>query len=305
MIGGNINGRMKSMVKSMTGFGKGDFRVDDKYFQVELKSVNHRYMDISIRLPKIFNYLEENIRNLIKSYLQRGRIEVYITYKNTGSSDVKMEIDMLLAREYLNLLLEMEKNLSIRNDITTSLIAGFPDVIKIEKREEDEGEIWQCLQGALDDALIKFVSMREKEGDKLKADMLKRLDRTDDFLMQIENRSPIIVQEYRQKLTDRIEEILSEQFDLDDTRIATEVALFADKSNITEEIVRLHSHIEQFTKILEENDAVGRKLDFLLQEMNREINTIGSKANDLIIANLVINIKSELEKMREQVQNIE
>ena len=293
------------MVKSMTGFGKGDFRVDNKYFQVELKSVNHRYMDISIRLPKIFNYLEENIRNLIKSYLQRGRIEVYITYENTGSSDVKMEIDMPLAREYLDSLLEMETNLSIRSDITTSLIVGFPDVIKIEKKKEDEGEIWECLQGALDDALIKLVSMRKKEGNKLKEDMLKRLDRTDDFLMQIENRSPIIVQEYRQKLTDRIEEILSEQFDLDDTRIATEVALFADKSNITEEIVRLHSHIEQFTKILEEDDAIGRKLDFLLQEMNREINTIGSKANDLIIANLVINIKSELEKMREQVQNIE
>ena len=293
------------MVKSMTGFGKSDFRVDDKYFQVELKSVNHRYMDISIRLPKIFNYLEESIRNLIKSYLQRGRVEVYIAYKNTGGGDVKVEIDMPLAKEYLDSLLEMEKSLPVQSDITTSLIVSLPDVIKIEKREEDEEEIWRCLQGALNDALVKLVSMRKKEGDKLKTDMLKRLNRTDDFLVQIENRSPIIVQEYRQKLTDRIEEILNEQFDLDDTRIATEVALFADKSNITEEIVRLHSHIEQFTGILEEDDAVGRKLDFLLQEMNREINTIGSKANDLTIANLVINIKSELEKMREQVQNIE
>ncbi len=293
------------MIKSMTGFGKGDSQIGNIHFQVELKSVNHRYMDISIRLPKMFTYLEENIRGLIKSYLKRGRIEVYIAYKNVGGSDVKVVVDMPLAKEYLNSLLEIERDLSVQSDITTSLIVSFPDVIKIEEKEENEDEVWQCLHNALNDALIKLVRMRKEEGNKLKVDMLKRLNIIDDFLVQIKDRSPIIVQEYRQKLTDRIKEILNEQFDLDDNRIATEVALFADKSNITEEIVRLHSHIEQFTKILEEDDAVGRKLDFLLQEMNREINTIGSKANDLVIANLVINIKSELEKMREQVQNIE
>ncbi len=293
------------MIKSMTGFGKGDSQIGNIHFQVELKSVNHRYMDISIRLPKMFTYLEENIRGLIKSYLKRGRIEVYIAYKNVGGSDVKVVVDMPLAKEYLNSLLEIERDLSVQSDITTSLIVSFPDVLKIEEKEENEDEVWQCLHNALNDALIKLVRMRKEEGNKLKVDMLKRLNIIDDFLVQIKDRSPIIVQEYRQKLTDRIKEILNEQFDLDDNRIATEVALFADKSNITEEIVRLHSHIEQFTKILEEDDAVGRKLDFLLQEMNREINTIGSKANDLVIANLVINIKSELEKMREQVQNIE
>lgn len=293
------------MIKSMTGFGKGDSRIEDKHFQVELKSVNHRYMDINIKLPKVFTYLEENIRNLIKSYLQRGRIEVYIIYENIDSSDVNISVDMSLAREYLSSLLKIEKDLLVKNDITTSLIVNFPNVIRIEKAEENEEEIWQCLQEALDDALTKLVIMRKKEGDKLKADMLKRLNKINNFLVQIENRSPIIVQEYRQKLTDRIKEIVDEQFDLDDGRIAVEVALFADKSNITEEIVRLNSHIEQFIKILDEDDAVGRKLDFLLQEMNREINTIGSKANDLATANLVINIKSELEKMREQVQNIE
>lgn len=293
------------MIKSMTGFGKGDARVEDKYFQVELKSVNHRYMDINIRLPKMFTYLEENIRSLIKSHLQRGRIEVYINYENIGGSDIKVAIDTPLAKEYLNSLLKMEKDLLIQSDITTSLIVGFPDVIKIEKKEENEEEIWQCLQDALNSALIKLVAMRKEEGSKLKIDMSKRLNKINDFLARIKDRSPVIVQEYRQKLTDRIKEILEEQFDLDDTRMAMEVALFADKSNITEEIVRLHSHIGQFTKILEEDDAVGRKLDFLLQEMNREINTIGSKANDLTTANLVINIKSELEKMREQVQNIE
>jgi uncharacterized protein (TIGR00255 family) len=262
-------------------------------------------MDVSIRLPKMFTYLEENIRNFIKSYLQRGRIEVYIVYKNMGDSDVKVTIDMPLAKEYLNSLTKMDWELAIQSDITTSLIVGFPDVLKVERKEEDEEETWQCLQKALDTALMELIAMRKEEGEKLKIDMLKRLDKIDGLLAQIRDRSPIIIQEYRQKLTDRIKEILDEQLDLDEGRIAMEVALFADKSNITEEIVRLHSHIGQFIKILEEDDAVGRKLDFLLQEMNRETNTIGSKANDLAIANLVINIKSELEKMREQVQNIE
>ncbi len=293
------------MVKSMTGFGKNDSQIENKYFRVELKSVNHRYIDISIRLPKMFTYLEENIRNLIKSYLQRGRIEVYIAYRNIGDSDVKVAIDMPLAREYLNSLTKMDWELAIQSDITTSLIVSFPDVLKVEKKEEDEEEIWRCLRDALDTALIELVAMRKAEGEKLKIDMLKRLDKIDGLLAQIKDRSPIIVQEYRQRLTDRVKEILNEQFDLDEGRIAMEVALFADKSNITEEIVRLHSHIEQFIKTLEEDDAIGRKLDFLLQEMNRETNTIGSKANDLTVANLVINIKSELEKMREQVQNIE
>ncbi|HZK57382.1 MAG TPA: YicC/YloC family endoribonuclease [Clostridia bacterium] len=293
------------MIKSMTGFGKGDSQVGDKHFQVELKSVNHRYMDINIRLPKMFTYLEEDIRSLIKSHLQRGRIEVYINYENTNDGDVKVAIDMPLAREYLGSLLKMGGDLLIQSDITTSLIAGFPDVIKTEKKEENEKETWKCLEVALEGALTELVAMRKEEGNKLKTDMLKRLDKINDLLTLIEARSPIAIQEYRQKLADRIGELLDGQFDLDDPRIAMEVALFADKSNITEEIVRLYSHIGQFTKILGEDDAVGRKLDFLLQEMNREINTIGSKANDLAIANSVIEIKSELEKMREQVQNIE
>ena len=293
------------MIKSMTGFGKGNSQIGNKYFQVELKSVNHRYLDISIRLPKIFTHMEENIRNFIKLYLKRGRVEVYIIYESIDNSDTEAVVDISLAKKYLDSLLIIEKSLQVQSDITTSLIVSFPDVIKLEKKVKDEREVWQCLQNALDDALIKLVGMRKREGGKLKVDMLKRLNKISNFLMQIKDRAPMIVHEYRQKLTDRIKEILDEQFILDDNRIAMEVALFADKSNITEEIVRLHSHIEQFAKITEEGDAVGRKLDFLLQEMNREINTIGSKANDLTISNLVINIKSELEKIREQVQNIE
>lgn len=289
----------------MTGFGRGDSQVLDKSFQVELKSVNHRYMDVSIKMPKKFTYLEESIRKVIKSHIQRGRIEVYITYENIGESDTSISVDMPLAKEYLKALVKLEEELSIENDVTTSMIARFPDVIRVEKKEDNEDEIWQSLEEALNGALNQLVTMRADEGNKLELDLLKRLNKTKDFLAKVKERTPIIIQEYRQKLNDRIKEMLNEEFLLDDSRIATEVALFADRSNITEEIVRLYSHIDQFKNTLEEDDSVGRKLDFLLQEMNREANTIGSKANDLILSNLVINIKSEIEKMREQIQNIE
>lgn len=305
LSGAIFNEGMKSMIKSMTGFGRSDYQLENIYFNVELKSVNNRYVDISIKLPRRFTYLEENIRSLVKSYVERGRIELYITYQNIGDSDVKITADMPLAREYLNSLLQIEENLKVKNNITTSLIATFPDVIKIEKREDDEEEIWNCLKEALNGALAKLVLMRKEEGARLKEDIGKRLSKINTFLQQIKERTPVIVEEYKQKLADRIKELLDEQVDLDEGRLALEVALFADKSNITEEIVRLGSHIDQLNKTLEEDEAVGRKLDFLIQEMNREINTIGSKANDLIVANLVINVKSELEKIREQVQNIE
>lgn len=293
------------MVKSMTGFGRGDSQLGDKYFQVELKSVNHRYTDISIKLPKKFTYLEENIRKIIKTHIQRGRVEVYITYQNIGESDVKINVDMALAEEYLEALLKIRNNLGVNDDITTSLIARYPDIINVEKKEENEEELWQCLEKSLNIAINQLTSMRKEEGSKLKSDLINRLNKTRKFVEEVKERSPIIVQEYRQKLKERIKEISSEEFLLDDSRLAAEVALFADKSNITEEVVRLYSHIEQFKNILNDDDIIGRKLDFLLQEMNREVNTIGSKANDLNISNLVINIKSELEKMREQVQNIE
>lgn len=294
-----------SMLKSMTGFGRGEARIGDKYFLVELKSVNHRYVDVSIKLPKKFTYLEENIRKNIKTFIQRGRIEAFISYESVGGSDVKVTADMYLAKEYLNALNKLSGELSIQNDVTASLIARFPDIIKIEKRDENEDEIWECLEEALNGALAKLTQMRKEEGDRLKEDLQMRLNRTKDYVAQTKERSPIIIHEYRQRLTERIKEIINEDISFDENRIASEVALFAEKSNITEEIVRLHSHIGQFAKTLNEDDAIGRKLDFLLQEMNREVNTIGSKANDLYTSNIVINIKSEFEKMREQVQNIE
>ncbi len=293
------------MLKSMTGFGRGESQSKDIKFLVELKSLNHRYMDVSIKMPKLFTYLEEKIRQRIKDQVKRGRVEVFITYENLGDSEVKVTADMPLARHYLQALNELEEQLDITNDATVSLISKFPDVIRVEKQEMDEDEVSQCLLTGIENALTKLIEMRRVEGQQLKEDILKRLNIISGMLKEIAERSPHVVTEYRQRLTERIKEILEDGYSLDDNRIIMEVALFADKSNITEELVRFESHIGQFHKAMDEDDSVGRKLDFLIQEMNREVNTIGSKANDLFITNIVVNIKSELEKMREQVQNIE
>lgn len=289
----------------MTGFGRGESQSKDKKFLIEIKSLNHRYMDVSIKMPKLFTYLEEKIRQSIKEHVKRGRVEVFIAYENIGESEVKVTADLPLARHYLEALNEIEEKLTVKNDITVSLIAKFPDVIRIEKQEIDEDETSQSLLKGVENALMKLVEMRIVEGAQLKEDILKRLDIIGEMLKEISERSPQVVLEYRQRLTERIKEIVEDGYNLDDNRIIMEVALFADKSNITEELVRFESHIRQFVKAMDEEDSVGRKLDFLIQEMNREVNTIGSKANDLQVTNVVVNIKSELEKMREQVQNIE
>ncbi|SCY85539.1 YicC/YloC family endoribonuclease [Alkaliphilus peptidifermentans] len=293
------------MIRSMTGFGRGEAQSQQKKFIVELKSLNHRYMDTSIKMPKLFTYLEEKIRQRIKEAVKRGRVEVYINSESLGETDVKIVPDIALARQYYNALESINSSLNLKNDSTASIIAKFPEVIKVEKEEDNEDEIWSCMENALLIALDKLMEMRSIEGEQLHQDILKRLDIIGSMIKDIEERSPLIVNEYRQRLSDRIKEILDDGFDIDDNRVLMEVVIFADKSSIAEEIVRFYSHIKQFTKAMTEDDSVGRKLDFLIQEMNREVNTIGSKANDLTITNIVVNIKSELEKMREQVQNIE
>ncbi|AOY77377.1 YicC/YloC family endoribonuclease [Clostridium formicaceticum] len=293
------------MLKSMTGFGRGDTQQEGKHFQIELKSVNHRYIDISVKMPKSFTYLEEPIRKIIKEKVHRGRVEVFISYKNIGDSDIKVVTDMALAQQYIEAMNEMYDRFSLEKDVAVSTIAKFPDVLKLEKKEEDQEMIWGLLEEGLVDALNSLLEMRIEEGRKLKEDLLKRLDILIGLIQRIEDRSPEIVKEYKKRLTKRVKEMLEEELEIDEARVALEVALFADKSNITEEIVRLNSHIAQFKKSMEQQEAVGRKLDFIIQEMNREINTIGSKANDLITANIVVEVKSELEKIREQVQNIE
>ncbi|WP_026476428.1 YicC/YloC family endoribonuclease [Alkaliphilus transvaalensis] len=292
------------MITSMTGFGRGESQSTDRRFLVEIKSLNHRYLDINIKMPKMFTYLEENIRQTIKDYVKRGRVEVFISYENIGDTEVKVIADVPLAEQYLNALTKL-KELPVKDDVTVSLIAKYPDVIRVEKKELDEDATWNALVEALKNSLSKLSEMRKIEGAQLKEDLLMRLGILADYIKEIEGRSPQIVVEYRQRLNERIKELLEEGYHIEESRILMEVALFADKSSIVEEIVRFGSHIKQFTKTMEENDSIGRKLDFLIQEMNREVNTIGSKANDLTITNIVVNLKSELEKMREQVQNIE
>lgn len=290
---------------SMTGFGRSEVQEEDKQFSIEIKTVNNRYLDIIIKMPKSFTFLEDNIRNVVKKYVSRGRIEIYINYKNIGESDVKVSADMNLAQQYIMALEEIQNSFKLENDIGVSTIANFPNVLQLEKSEEDEKNIWDLLSQSLTSALDSLVEMRKVEGSKLKEDLDKRLDILKLLIKKIEERSPSIVADYKERLEKRIKELLEEEVNIDEGRIALEVALFADKSNITEEIVRFNSHINQFIASMNQQEAVGRKLDFIIQEMNREVNTIGSKANDLTISNIVLDIKSELEKIREQVQNIE
>ncbi len=292
-------------MKSMTGFGRGEAKDSERQFVVEIKSVNHKFNDILVRLPRKLAYLEEKIKSLIKEEIKRGRVEVHISLENIGDSDTIVSLNQPLAEQYINCLRIMKERLDILDDISVSLLAKFPDVLKITPKEEDEQAVWCCLEKALMKALETLMEMRVAEGKKLAEDIFDRCDYILKIVKQIENRAPQVVFEYRQKLRERISELLEDNIEIDEQRLSMEVALFADKSNITEEIVRLKSHLSQLKKSVEEKEPIGRKLDFLIQEMIREINTIGSKASDLEITNHVVDIKSELEKIREQAQNIE
>lgn len=296
---------MKSMIKSMTGFGMGESTDGIHNFSLEIKTVNHRYNDIVLKMPKHLNYLEDEIKKRIKNRISRGRVEVYINLEYISESAMNVKVDIPLAKAFKDSLETIVDQLNIKDEIKLSHILSVSEIIKMERKELDEDITWDCLKTALDMALEKVMDMRIKEGIILKKDMESQIIKIEKMVMEIENRSPIVVEEYKEKLKDRIEELLDEEYNLDEERLNNEIAFFADKSDINEEIVRFNSHISQFLKALKETEPVGRKLDFIIQEMNREINTIGSKANDLVIGNYVIDVKSELEKMREQAQNIE
>ncbi len=293
------------MLTSMTGFGRSEILENNKQFTVEIKTVNNRYMDFHIRMPRSFSFLEERVRQVAKKYISRGRIEIYINYKNVGESNEDISVDLKLANSYLDALEKIHTSLGLEKDIAVSTIASFPEVIQLEKEEEDEEILWALLEKVLENALESLVKMRRAEGDKLEKDLTTRLNTLETLISKIEDRSPDIVKDYKERLDSRLDELLGDGVDIDENRIALEIAFFADKSSITEEIVRLHSHIDQFRNSILKGKVVGRKMDFIIQEMNREINTIGSKANDLLISNTVVEVKSELEKIREQVQNIE
>lgn len=292
------------MIKSMTGFGRCEVLKDSRKFTVELKSVNHRYLDVNIRMPKKLNFFETSIRTLLKSYADRGKVDIFITYEDLSQSQVSVKYNAALAAEYLKYLNQMAEEFSLDNDVRVSALSRYPEVFTMEECSEDEDELWNGLKEALEGAFSQFVEMRTKEGERLKEDILLKLDLLSEQIRFIEERSPQIIAEYRTKLEEKMRELL-EDTQIDDNRIAAEVILFADKICTDEEVVRLKSHIQHMKETLEESNGIGRKLDFIAQEMNREANTILSKANDLDISNRAISLKTEIEKIREQIQNIE
>ena len=292
------------MIKSMTGFGRCEVLKDSRKFTVELKSVNHRYLDVNIRMPKKLNFFETSIRTLLKSYADRGKVDIFITYEDLSQSQVSVKYNAALAAEYLKYLNQMAEEFSLDNDVRVSTLSRYPEVFTMEECSEDEDELWNGLKEALEGAFSQFVEMRTKEGERLKEDILLKLDLLSEQIRFIEERSPQIIAEYRTKLEEKMRELL-EDTQIDDNRIAAEVILFADKICTDEEVVRLKSHIQHMKETLEESNGIGRKLDFIAQEMNREANTILSKANDLDISNRAISLKTEIEKIREQIQIIE
>ena len=292
------------MIKSMTGFGRCEVLKDSRKFTVELKSVNHRYLDVNIRMPKKLNFFETSIRTLLKSYADRGKVDIFITYEDLSQSQVSVKYNAALAAEYLKYLNQMAEEFSLDNDVRVSTLSRYPEVFTMEECSEDEDELWNGLKEALEGAFSQFVEMRTKEGERLKEDILLKLDLLSEQIRFIEERSPQIIAEYRTKLEEKMRELL-EDTQIDDNRIAAEGILFADKICTDEEVVRLKSHIQHMKETLEESNGIGRKLDFIAQEMNREANTILSKANDLDISNRAISLKTEIEKIREQIQNIE
>ena len=292
------------MIKSMTGFGRCEVLKDSRKFTVELKSVNHRYLDVNIRMPKKLNFFETSIRTLLKSYADRGKVDIFITYEDLSQSQVSVKYNAALAAEYLKYLNQMAEEFSLDNDVRVSTLSRYPEVFTMEECSEDEDELWNGLKEALEGAFSQFVEMRTKEGERLKEDILLKLDLLSEQIRFIEERSPQIIAEYRTKLEEKMRELL-EDTQIDDNRIAAEVILFADKICTDEEVVRLKSHIQHMKETFEESNGIGRKLDFIAQEMNREANTILSKANDLDISNRAISLKTEIEKIREQIQNIE
>ncbi|MBE6049408.1 MAG: YicC family protein [Clostridium sp.] len=293
------------MVKSMTSFGRAQGEEGKKYlFSIEMKSVNNRYLDINIRLPKFMIALEEEIRKIINKKLNRGKVDVFINYKSYGASDTKPKLNLELAKDYYDCFKSLSESLGLENDITVSKLAKFPDVITLEAEEENLEEILEEIKPLLEMTLEKMLVMRITEGEKLKEDILLKLIEIESCVNQIEGFAEEVPKQYKKRLEDRIKE-LTNNISIDEERIANEVAIFADKAAVDEEITRLYSHLNQMRKTLELNEPIGRKLDFIVQEMNRETNTIGSKCNDMDMTNLVINIKNLLEKIREQVQNIE
>ena len=293
------------MIRSMTGFGHGEVSNDkNQKVTVEMKSVNHRYCDISLKLPKKLAMFEANIRNIMKEYARRGKIDIYVSYEDLSETAVSLHYNQAMAEEYMQVFKKMQEDFNIETKITAEALAKYPEVVTIEEVQQDEEVWWELLEAALRQAAEKFVETRTIEGANLKRDLLGKLDQMAADVTFIEERSPQIIAEYRSKLEEKVKEFL-EDSTIEENRIAAEVTLYADKIAVDEEIVRLQSHISSMTDVLESDESIGRKLDFMAQEMNREANTILSKSSDVDLADHAIELKTNVEKVREQIQNIE
>ncbi len=293
------------MIRSMTSFGRSSSEEGEKrVFTVEMKSVNSRYLDINIRMPKTLISLEEEIRKMISNSLNRGKVDVFINLKNYNDGSGIPKVDINLAQGYLECLKEIETKLGIKNDISVMQIARFPEVITVVEEEDKIEEVWKELKPLINDSLEMMIGMREVEGNKLKEDILSKISVIEELVSKVEEFADTIPKAFKMKLEERVKELLG-NVEIDENRIAMEVCMLADKATVDEEIIRLRSHINQVRETLNLNDPIGRKLDFIVQEMNRETNTIGSKSSDIQMTNIVIDIKNILEKIREQVQNIE
>ena len=295
---------LKIMIKSMTGFGRYEYADASRKITVEVKSVNHRYLDVNIKMPKKLNFFESAIRTLLKEYIERGKVDIYITYEDFTENNLSLQYNKALAGEYLKYLNQMAEEFGLENDIRVSTLSRYPEVFAMEEQPVDEDELWSSLEKALRGAFEPFVESRVREGENLKKDLCEKLDNMVSYVDFIEERSPQIIVEYRARLEEKLRELLADN-QLDDSRIAQEVTIFADKICVDEETVRLKSHILSMKDSLNAGGSVGRKLDFLAQEMNREANTILSKSNDLKISDTGISLKTDIEKVREQIQNIE
>ena len=293
------------MIKSMTGFGRCEVSEGDRKFTVEMKGVNHRYLDANIRMPKKLNFFDSAIRTVLKQYVTRGKVDIFITYEDFTENQVALKYNESLAKEYLDAFKKMEETFGLENDIRVSTVSRCPEVLTMEEQSADEDELWKGLKKALEGALKQFVETRGIEGENLKNDIIAKLDGMSEKVACIEVRSPEIVAEYRAKLEEKVKELLADT-QMDEGRIAAEVVIFADKICTDEEVVRLKSHIAHMKETFAtEENGIGSKLDFIAQEMNREANTILSKANDIEVSNYAIDLKTEIEKVREQIQNIE
>lgn len=292
------------MPKSMTGYGRSKMLFGAREITVEIRSVNHKFFEFSSRVPRQYGYIEDKLKALFSASISRGKVEAYVSISTNDGSDVSVEVNTPLAENYISALRKANSTLNLTDDITLTRLFEIPDIFTVTKAETDENELWEEVRATASAALEGFVDMRRREGERLKADILTKLDYIEETVAKIELRSPEVTKEYRERLYQKLCDILQDK-NIDEARILTEAAIFADKTAVDEETVRLKSHVASFRELLELDEPIGKKLDFLVQEMNREVNTTGSKCSDLTITKMVVDLKSTIEKVREQIQNIE